>query len=157
MVRIIASSARRRREQSVITSPRTISFLSAYSPTQRLFKLRPLLFSKNIATRSQSIWRILDYYAVHRQEAMKQYTAEFGINLLFIPPGLTDELQPLDHLVFRAMTANCRQIYRVQAAEEGVMNKQVAASFLIRAWEWVSAAVLDEAWAIHEGFNRGED
>jgi hypothetical protein len=52
MVRIIASSATRRREQSVTTSPRIIFFPGAYSPRQCLFKLGPLLGSKNIATRS---------------------------------------------------------------------------------------------------------
>jgi hypothetical protein len=43
----------------------------------------------------QSMWLFLDCHAVHRQEAMKQYATELGINLLFIPPGLTDELSPL--------------------------------------------------------------
>jgi hypothetical protein len=93
----------------------------------------------------QSIWLILDCYPVHRQEAMKQWPAELGINLLFILPGLTDELQPLDRFVFGAMKANCRWMYRVQVAEEGMMNKQVAASFLIRAWERINKAILDDA------------
>jgi hypothetical protein len=76
---------------------------------------------------------------------MKQYAAELGINLVFIPPGPTDELQPLDRFVFGAMKVNGRRMYRVQVAEEGVMTKQVAASFLVQAWEVVSTAVLDEA------------
>jgi hypothetical protein len=36
-------------------------------------------------------------------------------------------------------------MYRVRVAKEDVMSKQVAAHFLIRAWEAVSTAVLDEA------------
>jgi hypothetical protein len=88
---------------------------------------------------------------------MKQYAAELEINLLFIPAGLTGELQPLDPFVCGAMQANRRWICRVQVAEEGVMSKQVTVSFLIRAWEAVSTAVLDEAWAIYNGFDPDED
>jgi hypothetical protein len=76
---------------------------------------------------------------------------------LFIPPGIRDELQPLDGIFFGAMKVNCHQMCRVQLAEEGVISKQVAASFLIGVWEGVSMAVLDEAWAISEGFDPGED
>jgi hypothetical protein len=64
---------------------------------------------------------------------MKQYAAELRINSLFIPLGLTDELQPLDCFVFEAMKANSRRMYPVQVAEQGVRSKQVAASLLIRA------------------------
>jgi hypothetical protein len=106
---------------------------------------------------NQATWLILDYYAVRRQEAMKQYAAKLGINFLFIPAGLTDELQPLECFVFGAMKANCHRMPRVQVAEEGVMSKQAAASFLIRAWEGVSTAVFDEDWAIYEGFDPDED
>jgi hypothetical protein len=64
---------------------------------------------------------------------MKQYAAGLGINLLFITPGLTDELRPLDHFLFGVMKANFRRMCRVQVGEERVMSKQVAASFLTRA------------------------
>jgi hypothetical protein len=93
------------------------------------------------------IWVILDCYSVHRQEATKCLAAPLGINLLFIPPGMTDELQPLDRYVFGVMKANCRQSYRrfIQANPEAVVDQQIAAGFLIRAWESVSTQTLDEA------------
>jgi hypothetical protein len=53
---------------------------------------------------------------------MKQYAAELGINLLFIPPGFTEELQPLDCFVFAAMKANRRRMYRVQVAEDELLE-----------------------------------
>jgi hypothetical protein len=88
---------------------------------------------------------------------MKHYASELGIRLLFIPPGLTDEFQPLDRFVFGVMKANCRRMYRVHTAAEGVMTKQTAAGFLVRAWEAVSSQVLDDAWSIYEESDMVED
>jgi hypothetical protein len=59
----------------------------------------------------QPVWLILDCYSVHRQEELKYYTAELGISLLFIPPGLTDEFQPIDSFLFGVMKGNCRWMY----------------------------------------------
>jgi hypothetical protein len=55
----------------------------------------------------QLLWLILDCHSVHRQEKLKQYAAELGINLFLIPPGLTDEFQPLDRFAFGVMQSNC--------------------------------------------------
>jgi hypothetical protein len=45
------------------------------------------------------LWVVLDCYSLHNQQAVKDSAAELGIRLLFIPPGLTDELQPLNRFV----------------------------------------------------------
>jgi hypothetical protein len=45
------------------------------------------------------IWMILDSYSVHCQEAMKVHAASIGMNLLFIPPGMTNDFQPLDRFL----------------------------------------------------------
>jgi hypothetical protein len=37
------------------------------------------------------------------------------------------------------------------------IGKQVAAAFLVRAWEAVSTAVLDEAWALYEEVEENEE
>jgi hypothetical protein len=39
---------------------------------------------------------------------MKKYAEDLGIHLLFIPPGLTDEMQPLDRFAFGVMKAHGR-------------------------------------------------
>jgi hypothetical protein len=77
---------------------------------------------------------VLDCDSVHRQEAMKQYAAELAIDLLSTLPGLTHERQPLDCFVFGAMKARSRRVYRTHAA----------APFLIRTWQAVNAAVLND-------------
>jgi hypothetical protein len=75
---------------------------------------------------------------------MKCFATELGINLLFMPPGLTDELQPLDQPVFGVITVNCRRLYRANAAELGATNKQIATAFLGGAWEVVGSEVLND-------------
>jgi hypothetical protein len=53
--------------------------------------------------------------------------AELGIHSLFIPPGLTGELQPLDRFVFGVMKANCLPMYRGHVTGMESMTTQVAA------------------------------
>jgi hypothetical protein len=48
----------------------------------------------------ESICLILDADSVHRQETIRAYAEDLRIYLLFLPPGLTKELQPLDRFVF---------------------------------------------------------
>jgi hypothetical protein len=98
------------------------------------------------------IWVVLDCYSVHRAEAMRTHAAELGIHFLFIPPGLTDEFQPLDRFVFGAMKATCRRLYALHCRSNPscAMDRKIAAAFLIRAWEGVSTQVLEEAWAVYD-------
>jgi hypothetical protein len=93
---------------------------------------------------------------VHRKEEMKCYAEKLGINVPFIPPGLTDELQPLDRFLFGPMKATCRRTNRAYMGVLGVMNKQIVAGILVRAGEVVSPEVLDEAWAIYDDFDQRE-
>jgi hypothetical protein len=69
----------------------------------------------------QSIWLVLHYYSVHRQEDLNLAAAKLGINVRFIPPTLTDEFQhespkrvtsPMiaRSLIFVADIKNLRQI-----------------------------------------------
>jgi hypothetical protein len=118
---------------------------------------RWLAWLRGIYDDAAPLWLVLDCYAVHRQQSMKNFAAELGIHLLFIPPGLTDELQPLDRFVFGVMKAHGRRMYRVHAAAIEPTNKPMAAAFLIRAWEAVSTAVLEDPWAPYEEANEREE
>jgi hypothetical protein len=60
---------------------------------------------------------ILDGYSTHRCEAVRALAARLNILLHFIPPGLTDLLQPLDRSVFAALKAEYRAIYRVDMSQ----------------------------------------
>jgi hypothetical protein len=50
-----------------------------------------------------------------------------------------------DRFVFGVMKAQGRRMYRSHAAALEPINKAIAATFVIRAWEAVSSTVLDEA------------
>jgi hypothetical protein len=88
----------------------------------------------------EPICLVLDCYSVHLTEAMRRHAGKLGIHFLFILPGLTDELQPLDRFVFSAMKATCRQLYRIhgQSGASYPMPQRLAAGFLIRVWEGIS-------------------
>jgi hypothetical protein len=91
---------------------------------------RGLTWLRGICDDGEPLWLILDCYAVHRQEEMKCYAIELGINLLFISPKLTNELQPLDRFVFGVKSANCRRLARDHVSELDAMNVQIATAFL---------------------------
>jgi transposase len=52
---------------------------------------------------------ILDVYPAHRTDAIRGMALALGIELVFIPPGCTDRLQPLDRRVFGVVKAYARQ------------------------------------------------
>jgi hypothetical protein len=54
---------------------------------------RWLIWVRHFYADGDLIWIILDCFSVHRQEATKSHAVSLGINLLFIPPGITDEFQ----------------------------------------------------------------
>jgi hypothetical protein len=74
----------------------------------------------------EPLWLILDCWAVHHQEKVKCYATELGVNLLFIRPWSTDELQPLDRFVFGLMNTNSRRLYGAYVTELSAMSKQIA-------------------------------
>jgi hypothetical protein len=49
---------------------------------------------------SHHILLVLDVYASHREGLIKDIAAAQHIDLLFIPPGMRAELQPLDAEIF---------------------------------------------------------
>jgi hypothetical protein len=52
-----------------------------------------------------------------------------------------------------AMKGTCHRFYRLhcQFNPAAAMGKEIATGFLIRAWEAVTTAALDDAWALYEG------
>jgi hypothetical protein len=58
------------------------------------------------------IWLMLDSYSVHRSPEVREYARSLGIILLFVPPGMTDALQPLDRSIFGAMKQEARRLWR---------------------------------------------
>ena len=100
----------------------------------------------------QAIHVILDGYATHVCDDVRALADELGIVLHFIPPGLTDLLQPLDRSVFGAFKAEYRAIYRRDMAqrEDRRMTKADFAAYLILAWELVSDRAIQHGWECYD-------
>lgn len=94
---------------------------------------------------------ILDMYAAHRMEDIRAAAEDLNIELHFIPPGMTDEFQPLDRRVFGCLKASgkaaFRKLYRTNPEQK--FTTQSAVECLVKAWGNLSDKVLTEAWDIY--------
>ena len=100
----------------------------------------------------KEIHLILDVYAAHKTEAVKEAANALNIKLHFIPPGCTDLLQPLDVKVFGALKSTARRLFRERYS--GVKAPKVtskdAVQNLIKAWEGLSMHIGEAAWDIYK-------
>jgi hypothetical protein len=95
---------------------------------------------------------ILDTYAAHRAKEVREIAQLWGIELVFIPPGCTDRLQPLDRRVFGVLKAYARQMWRTRYHDTGgeKVTRQVIIEQLLEAWRRISPMCLKSAWFIYE-------
>jgi hypothetical protein len=76
---------------------------------------------------------------------------ELGFELVFVPPGCIDRLQPLDRCVFGVMKSyGCRQWWGTHHANKGerTTGAQMAAN-LVKAWERILREVINSPWNIY--------
>jgi hypothetical protein len=96
---------------------------------------------------------VLDLYKVHCAEEVKSTARQLNIELIYIPPGMTDACQPLDRAVFGVVKAKAKKLFREhffgQTADQIRMQKALAARLLMQCWEEVSPEVLARAWCIY--------
>jgi hypothetical protein len=105
-----------------------------------------------VITLERPIELILDCYSVHRSAEIKQYAAELGIRLWFIPAGHTDELPPLDRAVFGAIKAMFRRKFEalMRSRPNQQLRKAGAMDLLSEIWTELAAASIDQGWSIDE-------
>ena len=103
----------------------------------------------------QPVHLILDVYAAHRTDEVKEAAEALGIKLYYIPPGCTDLVQPLDVKVFGALKASARKLFRerYQNARTPKVTSKDAVQNLIRAWEGIGVQLSEEAWDIYIWFS----
>ena len=94
---------------------------------------------------------VIDCYASHRNKKTKNIARNYNISLHFIPPGATDEYQPLDIKVFGALKAKARGAWYQVLYEnpEIVPTRSKAATILVQCWESLSDEVLESAWNLY--------
>ena len=100
---------------------------------------------------NEEVHLILDVYAAHRTERVKETARNNNIQLYFIPPGCTDLVQPLDVKVFGCLKATARKLFRERyvGVNSPKVTSQDAVQNLIRAWESVSTQITEDAWEIY--------
>jgi hypothetical protein len=101
---------------------------------------------------------LLDTYAAHGSAAVKDTAEQLGIDLVFIPPGCTDRLQPLDRRVFGVLKAFARQQWRMQyhQTKGRKISRQMIADNLMKAWKRITQDVIESSWDLYEA-DWGED
>jgi hypothetical protein len=98
------------------------------------------------------IFLVCDVHASHRIQDVKELAAELNIELLDIPPGATDTLQPLDRKVFGVLKSETRRLFRQHASgnPELKRRKSDAVQDVLEAWNGLSDAILHSAWLLYE-------
>jgi hypothetical protein len=98
---------------------------------------------------------LLDTYSAHRAKIGREAARICNIDFLFIPPGGTDRLQPLDRRVFGVLKAYARSDWRARyhgTAGAKVTRAQMA-EFLVAAWDQLRTEVIEAAWSIYADVN----
>jgi hypothetical protein len=96
---------------------------------------------------------ILDAYAAHRCSEVQEIARVWEIQLVFIPPGCTDKLQPLDRRVFGVLKSYARQLWRKQYKASGgaKTTRSMLAANLCEALRKITVGLIQDAWDIHDG------
>jgi hypothetical protein len=99
----------------------------------------------------EPIHLLLDCYSAHRIDAVKEAAARLGITLHFIPPGLTDEYQPLDRAVFGVVKAQLKCLFhaRFHLNPYERRTKQDAVADMVSAWSLLGESAIDAAWDVY--------
>ena len=105
-----------------------------------------------------TIYLIWDCHASHRHEEVRSVARALSIELIFVPPGRTDEAQPLDLRVFGALKASARAFWLkvLYYDKEATPTKAEAANVLATCWEQLSDDVFEDAWELYSKANYTE-
>jgi hypothetical protein len=95
---------------------------------------------------------ILDVHPSHRTEEVKREARSLNIQLIYVPPGATDDMQPLDRKVFGALKSEARRLFRQSAADNPALKicRKQAAQTMLQAWALLTDDTLEAAWDIYE-------
>jgi hypothetical protein len=98
--------------------------------------------------KKQRILLVLDVYSSHRNEEIIKLADAQNIDLLFIPPGMTGKIQPLDAAVFGQLKSagSCRWIQDYLHDPSQEFNKAKASVLLQEYWADLNKEHIEGAW-----------
>jgi hypothetical protein len=101
---------------------------------------------------------VLDTLSAHRTFITRADAEQWGIELIFIPPGCTDTLRPLDRRIFGILKAYARQLWRMHYHDSGgaKTTRALMTHNLVVSWDRITAEFINSAWGIYQ-VGWGED
>jgi hypothetical protein len=117
---------------------------------------------RNQVPTGERIFLICDVHPSHRTAPVRALATELNITLLYIPPGATDPLQPLDRMIFGALKSIARRLFRRRTSHDPELkpSKRDAVTDMIAGWDILSDGIFQAAWALYqdeEEWSRSED
>jgi hypothetical protein len=89
-----------------------------------------------------------DQFSAHRDQGVKERAQELGIELVFIPAGMTGEYQPLDRRIFGSLKARTRaQFDRHSMSADEELTMSASIRIFLDAWRCVGDEEVLELWA----------
>jgi hypothetical protein len=85
-------------------------------------------------------------FSAHRCPEARALTAALNINLEFIPPGMTAELQPLDRWICGNLKAQARQRFDALCRTDQEPTMADSLGILLDAWGLISQEEVLDAW-----------
>ncbi|KAH0803495.1 DDE superfamily endonuclease containing protein [Histomonas meleagridis] len=110
-----------------------------------------LLFLRQHFNDEDPIHLLLDSYKAHKCQSIIDLAETLKIKLYFIPPGMTDEFQPLDRRVFGCLKATARYLFRKEYNQNNEKKfTKLQAQCMVWAWEHLQPNIIQESWSIYE-------
>ena len=105
------------------------------------------------------LWIVLDCFAAHREQETQVLAESLNMELVYIPAGYTDAMQPLDRSVFATLKSYLKRLWRQQFQDDPHkrFTKAVAVQLLIPAWERVSPQLILSSWSIYTENSESDD
>ena len=104
---------------------------------------------------------VLDLFSVHRSDNTKMLASELGIQLHFVPAGLTDKFQPLDVAVFSPVKSMARRLfmnsYHESPEKTMRMKRADAVQWLLYSCTRIQTHVVQGAWSQYETATTSEN
>lgn len=114
------------------------------------FKRYLMLLRERCFPDDDILFLIVDCYPAHRQQSVKDTAEALNIELIYIPPGMTDKCQPLDRRIFGALKQKAKKhIYKKMSDNpETKIGMVGAVQILVACWEGITSDLVHEAWSM---------
>jgi hypothetical protein len=93
---------------------------------------------------------IWDVFQSHCSSDVLRCAQELDIEILFIPPGATGLLQPLDVRIFGELKSRARSMFRLQMSSDlrWDLTRDRSLSILVNCWDAISKEFILKAWNV---------